>query len=123
MKTRFLAAALAALALPAAAHAQVAPPSNLPALDRVTALAPPSNLPAAPVSPDALPVPDRMPAARCGCTPGACPTPGFCGGAGCQCGTARAGSTPAGLPAAAPACRTFTDPWTGRTYQICPTAR
>jgi len=58
MKIRFLAAALAAAALCAPAAAQpVAPPSNLPLADRVTALearvaqlerrlAPPSNLPA-----------------------------------------------------------------------------
>lgn len=58
MKIRFLAAALAASALCAPAAAQpVAPPSNLPLADRVTALearvaqlerrlAPPSNLPA-----------------------------------------------------------------------------
>ena len=92
MKVRFLAAALAVAALlPAAAQAQVAPPSNLPPLDaRVKSLedrvaelerraAPPSNLPAAKAD-DPWARPPGMKAAAGGCKD--------CGGLCDQCGGA-----------------------------------
>ncbi len=92
MKTSFLAAAVAALLAPAAGAAEFVVvnrcDTKFTVVNRCPAPAAVVVVPAAPL----VPVAQAGATAQCGCKSvgSTCPSPAFCGGAGCDCGKAAA---------------------------------